>query len=43
MITDYYFYRHIAYDKTLLEIRVAAYRPSIMVIQIFILESHMRV
>jgi hypothetical protein len=39
-ITDYYIYRNAAYDKTLMEIRPAAYRPKIMVTHIFILESH---
>jgi hypothetical protein len=40
LITDYSFYRQAAYDKTLVEIRAAAYRPNIMVTYIFILESH---
>jgi hypothetical protein len=37
LVTDYCLYRHVAYVETLVEIRVAASRPRIMVTHIFIL------
>jgi hypothetical protein len=40
-ITDYCLYRHAAYDKSLVEIWPAAFRPMIKVTHILILESHM--